>query len=43
MGRWEWIIVELLALGALIYELMSIRRSIAKDRLAEAEKQKPEG
>ncbi len=32
-GRWEWIILELLFLGLLIAELISVRRSIrrAKD------------
>jgi hypothetical protein len=31
-ARWEWIIMELLALGALVWELISVRRSIAKDK-----------
>ncbi len=33
-ARWEWIIMELLALGFLVWELVSVRRSIAKDRQA---------
>ncbi len=37
MGRWEWIIVELLVLGALVAELVSVKRSIRRDRLAERE------
>jgi len=28
LGRWEWIILELLFLGVLIAELVSVRRSI---------------
>ena len=32
MARFEWIILEVLVLGALIAELISIRRSIRKDR-----------
>lgn len=31
-GRWEWIILELLFLGFLIYELVSVRRSIRRDK-----------
>jgi hypothetical protein len=33
-ARWEWIIMELLALGFLVWELVSVRRSIAKDKKA---------
>lgn len=29
-GRWEWIILELLFLGLLIAELISVRRSIRR-------------
>jgi hypothetical protein len=32
LGRWEWIIIELVVLGFLIAELVSIRRSIGRDR-----------
>jgi hypothetical protein len=32
LGRWEWIVIELLVLGFLIAELISVRRSIAKDK-----------
>jgi hypothetical protein len=31
-ARWEWIIIELIVLAALIAELVSVRRSIAKDK-----------
>ena len=33
LGRWEWIILEVLFLGLLVAELVSVRRSIrrAKD------------
>jgi len=31
-AKWEWIIIELMVLGALIAELISVRRSIARDR-----------
>ncbi len=32
LGRWEWIIVELLVVALLIYELISVRRAIRKDK-----------
>ena len=32
LGRWEWIILELLFLGLLIAELISVRRSIRRAR-----------
>jgi hypothetical protein len=32
LGRWEWIIIELVVLGFLIAELISVRRSISRDR-----------
>ena len=32
MGRFEWIIVELIVIGLLIYEMMSIRRTVRRDR-----------
>ncbi len=32
MGRWEWIIIEVVVLGFLVAELISVRRSIAKDK-----------
>ena len=32
MFRWEWAIVELMVLAFLVWELISVRRSIAKDR-----------
>jgi len=32
LGRWEWIIIELVVLGFLVAELISVRRSMAKDR-----------
>ncbi len=30
MGRWEWIILEVGFLGLLIWELLSVRRSIRR-------------
>ncbi len=32
IGRWEWIILEVLFLGLLIAELISVRRSIRRAR-----------
>ena len=32
VARWEWIIVELIVLAALVAELVSVRRSIRRDR-----------
>jgi hypothetical protein len=37
LGRWEWIIVELLVLGLLVFELVSVRRSIRRDRARDKE------
>ncbi|WP_256367019.1 hypothetical protein [Acidisphaera sp. L21] len=34
MGRWEWIILEVGFLGLLIFELISVRRAIRKDKAA---------
>ncbi len=31
-GRWEWIILEVLFLGLLIVELISVRRSIRRNK-----------
>jgi hypothetical protein len=31
-AKWEWIIVELLVLGFLVAELVSVRRSIRRDK-----------
>jgi hypothetical protein len=31
-AKWEWIIIELVVLGFLIAELISVRRSLAKDK-----------
>ncbi len=31
-GKWEWIILELLFLGLLLYELVSIRRTLRRDK-----------
>ncbi len=36
VGRYEWIILELLFLGVLVYELVSVKRSLRKDRAAAA-------
>jgi hypothetical protein len=32
LGRWEWIIIELVVLGFLVAELISVRRSISRDK-----------
>jgi hypothetical protein len=32
LGRWEWIIIEVVVLGFLVAELISVRRSIRKDK-----------
>jgi len=39
LGRWEWIIVELLVLGFLVAELVSVRRSISRDRKREGSRE----
>ena len=41
MGRWEWIILEVLFLGMLVWELLSVRRSIKRARAEEAAKSVP--
>ncbi len=35
--KWEWIIVELIVLGLLVFELVRTRRAIARDKAAAAE------
>lgn len=37
MAQWEWIIIELLVLGVLVYELISVRRSIRQARGRQAQ------
>jgi hypothetical protein len=32
MARFEWVIIELLVIGLLLAEVISIRRTIRKDR-----------
>jgi hypothetical protein len=32
LGHWEWIIIEVVVLGFLVAELISVRRSIRKDK-----------
>jgi hypothetical protein len=32
LARWEWIIIELVVLAFLVAELISVRRSLSKDR-----------
>ena len=32
MGKYEWAIIEVVVLGWLVWELVKVRRSIAKDR-----------
>ncbi len=36
LGSYEWIIMEMLFLAVLVYELVSVRRSLRKDREAAA-------
>jgi hypothetical protein len=36
LGRWEWIIIEVVVLGFLIVELVSVRRSITRDKAQRA-------
>ena len=36
LGRWEWLLLELLLLGFLIFELVSVNRSIRRDRERDA-------
>ena len=32
LGKWEWLILELLLLGLLVYELISVNRLLKRDR-----------
>jgi hypothetical protein len=32
LGHWEWIIIELLVLGLLLWELLRTRRAIRADK-----------
>lgn len=41
LARWEWLIVELLVLGLLLFELVRIRRAVRRDRAAKAAKAPP--
>jgi len=41
LGRWEWIIIELVVLGFLVAELVSVRRSMAKDKARQENKPEP--
>jgi hypothetical protein len=34
MGRWEWIIIEVLVLGLLVWEWVRTRRAIKRDKMA---------
>jgi hypothetical protein len=44
MFRFEWIIVELLVLGLLVFELARTRRAIRRDKAAAVDKpRQPEG
>ena len=38
MGRWEWLIIEALVLGLLVWELLRTRRAIRRDRAAAKER-----
>ena len=37
-AKWEWAIIEVIVLAFLVAELISVRRSIRRDRAAEAER-----
>jgi hypothetical protein len=37
MGHWEWIIIEVLVLGLLVWELVRTRRAIRRDKRAAAD------
>jgi hypothetical protein len=41
MFKFEWIIVELLVLGLLVFELVRTRRAIRLDKAAQAAKREP--
>lgn len=43
LARYEWILIELLVVGFAVYELVSVTRSISKDKAKEAAKTDPEG
>lgn len=34
LGRWEWLILELALMAFLVYELVSVNRSLRRDREA---------
>ncbi len=34
LGRFEWVLIELLVLGILVWQLVSVRRLIRRDRQA---------
>ncbi len=36
MARFEWILIELIVLGLLIWQVVSIRRAVRRDRQAAA-------
>jgi hypothetical protein len=41
MARFEWIIIELLVLGILGWQLVSVRREIRRHRLQKKEVERP--
>ncbi len=41
LAHWEWLIIELLVLGMLLFELVKIRRAVRRDRAAKADKLPP--
>jgi hypothetical protein len=41
LPRFEWILVELMVLAVLVWELVSIRRAVRRDRADKAAKQEP--
>jgi hypothetical protein len=41
LARYEWALIEVLVIGIALYELISINRSIGRDKKAEAVKAEP--
>jgi hypothetical protein len=41
LAQWEWLLIELLVLGVLVWELWSLRRSQRRDREAAAHEREP--
>jgi hypothetical protein len=41
LARYEWALIELLVIGIAVYELISINRSISRDKKAKVAKAEP--